>query len=166
MSLARPHLPTIDPRTSYSFYPYPLTGISSTSSTLRNLAEPPTSSSHPGAVSGPSRPRSRDRSADTRYAEKVRKRAEKRAVVGMRPAGFAVGRESESLDQEEISLEDERVSLSPGPKLNASRRNTHGSIDTHKFVRSSIPAPHWTESDANGDGIRTGEYQYQYLLQS
>ena len=31
-------------------------------------------------------------------------------MVGLRPAGFAIGRESEDLDLEEMTLEDERVS--------------------------------------------------------
>jgi hypothetical protein len=31
-------------------------------------------------------------------------------LVGLRPAGFAIGRESEDLDLEEMTLEDERVS--------------------------------------------------------
>ena len=99
------HFPNLQPDSSYSFYPYPLTGVSSTSSILRGLASP--TPIPEGA--GPSR----DRSAEIRYAEKLRQRAEKRAVVGLRPAGLAVGRESEALDMEEMRLEDEKVGSCP-----------------------------------------------------
>lgn len=108
MSTSHPHFPTFQPTSSYSFYPYPLTGVSSTSSTLRGLVDPNArTQAQAQAQAGPSR----NRSSEIRYAEKVRKRAEKRAVVGMRPAGLAVGRESESLDIEEMRLEDEKVIL-------------------------------------------------------
>lgn len=47
----------------------------------------------------------------TRRSEALaRQRAEKRALMGLRPAGLAMGRESEELDAEEIALDDERVS--------------------------------------------------------
>lgn len=116
MSTSQPHFPTFQPTSSYSFYPYPLTGVSSTSSTLRSLVDPnprtPAQAQVKSQSQGQAGP-SRDRSAEIRYAEKVRQRAEKRAVIGMRPAGLAVGRESESLDIEEMRLEDEKVNPPP-----------------------------------------------------
>jgi hypothetical protein len=101
MSTTNPNLPALNPSTSYSFYPYPLRSIPTTS--LRGLAPPPQSQ----AQAGPST----TRRAEIQKATHVRERAERRALIGLRPAGFAIGRESEDLDLEEITQEDERVSL-------------------------------------------------------
>lgn len=103
MSMSTSHLPALQPSTSYSFYPYPLNSIPTTS--LRGLAHAPT---QPQA--GPSN----NHRAEVQQATRVRERAERRALVGQRPAGFAVGRESEDLDLEEMALDDERVSLPKG----------------------------------------------------
>lgn len=101
MSTTTPYLPALPPSTSYSFYPYPLSSAPTTS--LRGLA-PPTQSQ---AQAGPSTYRTNE----IQRAARVRERAERRALVGLRPAGLAVGRESEDLDLEEMTLEDERVNL-------------------------------------------------------
>lgn len=50
------------------------------------------------------------RQALRKSAAAGRKRAENRALMGLRPAGLAMGRESEELDIEEIAMDDERVS--------------------------------------------------------
>jgi len=100
MSTATPNLPALDPSTSYSFYPYPIRSTPTTS--LRGLA-PPTQNQ---AQAGPST----NRRAEITRATRIRERSERRALVGLRPAGFAIGRESEDLDLEEMTLEDERVS--------------------------------------------------------
>jgi hypothetical protein len=99
MSTTTPHMPALQPSTSYSFYPYPVKTIPATS--LRGPV-PPTQ-----AEAGPSRNRQTERQRATR----IRERAEKRALIGQRPAGLAVGRDSEDLDLEEMALDDERVSL-------------------------------------------------------
>ena len=95
-----PNLPALNPSTSYSFYPYTIKITPTTS--LRGLA-PPTQNQ---AQAGPST----NRRAEITRATRIRERSERRALVGMRPAGFAIGRESEDLDLEEMTLEDERVS--------------------------------------------------------
>jgi hypothetical protein len=100
MSTSIPHLPALQPSTAYSFYPYPIQSIPTTS--LRGLAPPPTQSQ-----AGPS---SQTR-AQIQQATRIRERAQRRALVGQRPAGFAVGRESEDLDLEEMAFDDERVSV-------------------------------------------------------
>jgi hypothetical protein len=101
MSTATPNLPALNPSTSYSFYPYPIKSTPTTS--LRGLA-PPTQNQ---AQAGPST----NRRAEITRATRIRERSERRALVGLRPAGFAIGRESEDLDLEEMTLEDERVSI-------------------------------------------------------
>lgn len=98
MSVNAPSLPALEPSTSYSFYPYPTTAAPTSS--LRGPDKP--SQSQAGS--------STDRRAKIKHAAHVKGRAEKRALAGLRPAGFAVGRESEELDQEEMAAEDERVS--------------------------------------------------------
>jgi len=100
MSTVTPNLPGLNPSTSYSFYPYPVKSAPTTS--LRGLA-PPTQTQ---AQAGPST----HRRAEITRATRIRERSERRALVGLRPAGFAIGRESEDLDLEEMTLEDERVS--------------------------------------------------------
>lgn len=102
MSSTAPNLPALTASTSYSFYPYPLKSGPSTS--LRGLAPP--------AQTPPQAGPSTNRQAEITKVARIRERAERRALVGLRPAGFAIGRESEDLDLEEMTLEDERVSLS------------------------------------------------------
>lgn len=131
MSTTTPNLPASNPSTSYSFYPYPVKSIPTTS--LRGLA-PPTRT-QPQA--GPST----SRRAEITKATHVRERAERRALVGLRPAGFAVGRESEDLDLEEMALEDERVSLFPPIGSGCERHETHSSA-TYQHVWTSLLVAH------------------------
>lgn len=102
MAASHPNMPAADPQTSYSFYPYPLGSITSTS--LSGIAP---SAQSQQSQAGPSR----DRRAEIKHADKVRHRAELRALAGLRPAGFALGRDSEDLEVEETALDEERVSL-------------------------------------------------------
>jgi hypothetical protein len=124
-------MPALTPSTSYSFYPYPIKSTPTTS--LRGLA-PPTQT-QPQA--GPSI----SRRAEITQAAHVRERAERRALVGLRPAGFAVGRESEDLDLEEMALEDERVSLFPSIRSGCERHETH-SLATYQHVRTPLLVAH------------------------
>jgi hypothetical protein len=48
--------------------------------------------------------------AELRRRKETRARAEKRAILGMRPAGVEMGREADELSDEERAFDDERVS--------------------------------------------------------
>ncbi|WVQ81128.1 hypothetical protein IAT38_003250 [Cryptococcus sp. DSM 104549] len=104
--------PSLEPTTLYSFYPYPV----SPRTELHDILPPPTPAS---AGPGPSTLqhqtqslslRSSGRISETRK-EDVRlatRRAEKRALMGRLPAGVALGREEDLLDQEDDVLEHEQ----------------------------------------------------------
>jgi hypothetical protein len=70
----------------------------------------------------------------------------------MRPAGLAVGRESEELDQEEMAAEDERVR--PSYRIGSVRAKLIVSA-TYQHVWSSFPATYRAEADADGAGRGT-----------
>lgn len=118
-SSGHPPLPSLHPHPEYSFYPYPITPRSQLHSTLQSSYPSPSSPSIRGLAGysqGPSAPASIRGEAGpstsrTKVEDRALRRAEKRAVRGLRPSGVGLGREAEDLSEEEVMMEDEKVSL-------------------------------------------------------
>ena len=116
-----PPLPTSDPITTTSFYPYPvssrftihanLLGEPRSSGSLRGLAplqsaqQQGQSASSRSPIAGPG-----PTSTSIRREALGRKRAEKRALSGRRPAGVGMAIDADELSEEEEVLSEERVS--------------------------------------------------------
>ncbi|ORX39154.1 hypothetical protein BD324DRAFT_618668 [Kockovaella imperatae] len=98
-------LPALDPPTSFAFYPYGLSSQRQTHSSIRGLSLPSTTpDSLTGAGPGP-------KTEEIVREKLARARAERRALMGRRPPGVALGREAEELSDEEAAMEDEKQNI-------------------------------------------------------
>jgi len=105
--ISQPTLPTLLPDPIHSFYPYPVLPRSKVHQSLLSPSSNTTQKQFQSIQPGPGP--STEQNAKSRNAKQ---RAARRALMGRRPAGVALGREAEELSDEEASLEDEKVRLS------------------------------------------------------
>ncbi len=104
-------LPTLMPDLIYSFYPYPVLARTKVHASLLQTSATPSSTDKKTANDQSDSGLSTQQLAKSRNAKE---RAARRALMGRRPAGVALGREAEELSDEEAALDDEKV-CSPLP---------------------------------------------------
>lgn len=121
-----PHIPTFELEPTYSFYPYPISSRSHVHQILLkpspHAAKPQASHPTPAnnglsgvsfvpqpvmAISGPG-----PSTQMIRSQEKSKARAQRRALMGKRPAGIDLSRHADELSEEEDAMEDEKVGQS------------------------------------------------------
>ena len=100
--------PALDPSSSFAFYPYTVSPNSRTNAAIRGFAPAQHSAHGPEEHAGPG-----PTTEDIQREKFARARAERRALIGRRPPGVALGREAEELSDEEAALEDEKVNSPP-----------------------------------------------------
>ena len=151
-------LPDFDLDTRHSFYPYPVLARSKVHRSL--IGEPsltPTSSNGQRILPSGSGPLSYRHA----MADLSKERAARRALIGRRPAGVALGREAEELSDEEAALEDEKVCLSLllGDE---SSQSSHAAIAKYQHVWPSFPPAFWQTTYPDGDGCCTRQSYASY----